>query len=96
MNGVRLVLYHMPAVVMARNILLLEGEKDAATAEQLGLPDSTWATTTCAGGLAWRTEYGEYLRNKNVFIVPDSDRAGHWHLGRVVSDPMARLRSSAG
>ena len=69
-------LYRLPAVLTAvqhgKPILLVEGEKDVDTAEQLG-----WvATTNCGGASAWKPEYVEVLTNADVVLVPDNDDAG--------------------
>lgn len=86
LTGVRLVPYHLPAVLAAESVFITEGEKDVASAEQLGLPNATWAATTSPGPAQWRSEYGEYLRGKRVVICPDTDRAGQGYFRQIVAE----------
>jgi hypothetical protein len=80
LDGVRRVLYHLPEVVKAKSVLVVEGEKDADTAASLGF------TATCNPGGAgkWQPGYSEFLRGKNVTIVCDADPPGAAH-GREVA-----------
>ncbi len=74
------VLYRLPQVLEAVRVetpvWLLEGEKDVATAEQLGLV----ATTNTQGGRAFPTGLAEVLRGADVRVVLDRDDAG-WDRG---------------
>jgi hypothetical protein len=80
----RLVLYHLPAVLAATIIVILEGERDCETAEALGWPDADWASTTNALGVGkWRAEYTDSLSGTTVVIIPDVDLAGEAHLQTV-------------
>jgi AAA domain-containing protein len=74
-NGVRRVLYRLPELLMAKSVVICEGEKDCETARALGL------TATCnAGGAGkWRDEYSEALRGKRVAIIADADEQGCKH-----------------
>ncbi len=77
------VLFHLPAVVQADTILLVEGEKDVLTAERLGLPDGWAATCNPMGAGKWRDNYSETLRGKQVIILPDADDVGRRHADTV-------------
>lgn len=70
---VRRVLYHLPAVLHADAVYLVEGEKDVSTLESGGL-----VATTNSGGAAqkWLPEYTESLCGRHVFIIPDNDDPG--------------------
>jgi replicative DNA helicase len=70
---VRRVLYHLPAVLQADAVYLVEGEKDVGTIESGGL-----VATTNSGGAAqkWLPEYTESLCGRHVFIIPDNDDPG--------------------
>jgi len=70
---VRRVLYHLPAVLQADAVYLVEGEKDVSTLESGGL-----VATTNSGGAAqkWLPEYTESLCGRHVFIIPDNDDPG--------------------
>jgi hypothetical protein len=52
-------------------VLIVEGEKDVATAEALGF------TATCAPGgviMGWRSEYDQHFADGDVLIIPDNDK----------------------
>jgi len=72
---VRPVLYRLPelrAELKAspeRWVLVVEGEKDAETAAELGL----CATTSPGGAGKWRSEFAQELKGRNVLVVPDED-----------------------
>jgi len=85
-EGVRPVLFHLPEVLAAENVLIVEGEKDAQTAIALGLPNATWAVTTSPGPVEWRSSYSMSLRGKRVVICPDADRAGMRYMHHIVRD----------
>jgi DNA primase len=83
-KGVRRVLYRLPNVIAAvgagQPVWIVEGEKDVAALEKLGLV----ATTNPGGAGKWRSEYTESLRGAwQVNIVPDRDNAGHKHARQV-------------
>jgi hypothetical protein len=81
----RKVLYRLPELIEAvagdHTILLVEGEKDANAAWQIGIP------ATCSpGGAAkpgqrskWLPDYNEALRDAEVVIIPDHDSPGYAH-----------------
>jgi hypothetical protein len=66
LKGVRPVLYNLPELMNSEVILVCEGEKDVESAKRLGF------VATCNSGRAgkWRNEYAEYLRGKQVVIIP--------------------------
>ena len=85
LDGVRRVLYHLPAVVRASDVIIVEGEKDADRVNALNLsghpsaPRSQVIATTNfegAGGDKWRPEYSAYMTGKHVVILPDHDAIG--------------------
>lgn len=69
-------LYRLPAVLKADEVFVVEGEKDVATLERLGL-----TATTNSGGASqgWREEWTETLRGKRAIIIPDGDEPGRKH-----------------
>lgn len=79
MQGVRRVLYRLPAVMEAKArgepIYLTEGEKDALALVKLGL----CATTHAGGAGKWRDEYTKTLADCRVVMLPDQDDAGRKH-----------------
>lgn len=53
-----------------RNVIVVEGEKDADNLHNLGFP----ATTFISGN--WKDEYAPYFKGKNVVIMQDNDKPG--------------------
>jgi putative DNA primase/helicase len=92
LKGVRRVLYRLPAVLAAEIVFVVEGEKDANALVSLGVE------ATCnpmgAGAGKWCPEYSEFLRGKEVFVIPDADEAGREHATTVLRS-LAGVASSA-
>lgn len=74
--------YNWPAVAASTWCVIVEGEKDVETLKQLGIP----ATTNSGGAKKWRPEFAEYLRGKQVIILPDNDEPGREHAELVARD----------
>lgn len=91
LNGVRKVLYHLPEVLKAESVLVCEGEKDVETLRALGLV----ATTNPGGAGKWKDEYSEFLRGKNVIIIPDRDEPGRKHAEHVAASLAGKAASVA-
>jgi 5S rRNA maturation endonuclease (ribonuclease M5) len=94
-KGVRPVLYRLPQVLDAigrgETLYVVEGEKDVAALERLGLT----ATTNAGGAGKWRDEYAETLRGADVVVVADRDDAGRIHAQAVahsLSDVAASVK----
>ena len=81
LGGVVPVLYNLPKVVKAREVLYVEGEKDVETARRLGLVATTSGSVT-----SWRKEFAEVFRGRAVSIVADSDEPGRKHAQQVAAD----------
>lgn len=75
LKGVDTVLYNLPVIANSDWVIVVEGEKDADTLINLGLP----ATTCNCGSDHWRDSYTEALRGKDVVICRDNDEAGNDH-----------------
>jgi hypothetical protein len=71
-QGVPQILFRLPEVERAREVLLLEGEKDALTAASLGF----CGTTKPHGAKRSLAPFLETLRGKDVVICYDRDEAG--------------------
>lgn len=69
----RQVLYHLPDVLAARCVFVVEGEKDTNTLQENG-----FVATTNAGGAnaPWLPEYTDCLRGREVILIPDNDPPG--------------------
>ncbi|MFC1515630.1 AAA family ATPase [Thermodesulfobacteriota bacterium] len=79
LKGISPVLYRLPEVLKADEVLIVEGEKDADNLSKLG-----FTSTTCAmGAKKWRDEYNSSLKGKNVVLMPDNDNEGREHMARI-------------
>ena len=74
--------YNWKAVHESPWCCIVEGEKDVETLRKLGVP----ATTNSGGAKKWQHEFSEYLRGKNVVILPDNDSVGAEHAQLVAKD----------
>ena len=83
LKGIQPVLYRLPRVIAADTVLVVEGEKDVETTDRLSLPPHWAVTCNPFGACQWRDEYSSRLRDKAVYICPDTDRPGHDHLMQV-------------
>ncbi|HEX6372210.1 MAG TPA: toprim domain-containing protein [Longimicrobium sp.] len=95
LDGVQLVPYRLSrlrrAVAAGERVFVVEGEKDVHALEEIGL------TATCnpLGSLQWTELHAEVLRGADVVVIPDNDRAGMVHAGRVMATLRGRARSAA-
>jgi len=74
-KGIELVPYHLPEVIAAKAVFVVEGEKDANALASLGLA----ATCNAAGAGKWRAGYNRWFAGKRVAILPDNDDPGRKH-----------------
>jgi hypothetical protein len=86
LGNVRQVLYNLPALITANQVLVVEGEKDADNINRLDLArlDSTGftrcaATTNVGGAGKWSHKFAPYFTGKAVVILPDNDKTGRDH-----------------
>jgi AAA domain/CHC2 zinc finger len=92
LDGVRKVLYRLPEVVRASDVMICEGEKDADRVNALklsGHPSAPLsrvaATTNFDGAGKWRPDYSPYFTGKHVVIFPDNDAIGMNHSRQVAA-----------
>ena len=81
-------LYHLPDVLRAEEVWLVEGEKDADRLNDLFRSSDLYrgsviATTGMGGAGQWRPEWTAALEGKHVVMVPDEDKPGLERLERV-------------
>ena len=62
-----------------RQSAFVRGEKDCDNLRDLGLV----ATTNAGGAGKWREEYNQYLAEKHIVILSDSDEVGEQHALQV-------------
>ena len=79
LDRVTLIPYNLPNVAKAERVIIVEGEKDAETLNQLGYT----ATTNPFGAGKWHDEYSTYFKGKEVIIIPDNDKIGREHSNQV-------------
>lgn len=79
LKGIQPVLYQLPTILAAHEVLIVEGEKDVDALIDLGLP----ATTNPMGTRKWREEYNEALKGKDIVLIPDNDLEGKEHMAQV-------------
>jgi hypothetical protein len=79
LKGVDPVLYRLPEVSKANEVLIVEGEKDADNLSNIGFT----TTTSPMGAKKWKPEYSESLKAKDVVLIPDNDNEGREHMTRV-------------
>lgn len=80
MDGVRRVLYNLPAVLASSFVWIVEGEKDADTLNGFGF----CATCNVGGAGKWDASYTATLKDKDVLICGDNDDAGEKHVSKVL------------
>jgi putative DNA primase/helicase len=86
--AVRLVPYRLPELLARDTTFIVEGEKDADTLHKHGF----CATTNAFGAENWSDEFNPYFEGKQVFIIPDNDKAG-WKRAIRIAAGVAGLAS---
>lgn len=74
-TGVTIPPYHLPELVKADTVFLVEGEKDVDNLRAQGLA-ATCAPNGAGGGSKWRDTYTPYFTGKTVYILQDNDQIG--------------------
>ncbi len=76
------VLYHLPEVLEAAIVFVVEGEKDVET-----LRDWGFCATTNAGGAKapWLPEFTAALAGREVILVPDADEPGRRRVATIAN-----------
>lgn len=81
------LLWRLPQIIAASEVVVCEGEKDVQTLEALGFV----ATTPSAGASQpWLDSFSEVLRGKRVVIFPDNDSIGETH-GRKMEAALQKV-----
>ena len=65
LKGIEPVLYQLPKVVNASEVLIVEGEKDCDNLAKIGFV----ATTCPMGAKKWRDDYNQWLKGKNIILI---------------------------
>ena len=84
------VLYRLPELLASTGpVWMVEGEKDADNLAAAGAV----ATTMPMGAGKWKTHYGDWLRGRDVRIIPDNDDAGRSG-ARIIGKALAGIAAS--
>ena len=89
LDGTRRVLYNLPDLRSAHAVLVVEGEKDAATGRRLGFA----ATCNSGGAGKWHDEYAECLGGKMIVIIADADEPGRKHAQQIAKSLHGKTKS---
>ena len=89
LKGITPVLYQLPEIIKANEVLIVEGEKDCDNLAKIGFI----ATTCPMGAKKWRDHYNEALKGKNVVLVPDNDNQGREHMVKVAGSLNGNLKN---
>lgn len=81
MDGVERVLYRLPDVLAAKEVWIVEGEKDADNLAKLGF----CGTCNVGGAGKWLDSYTGALEGKDVVLCGDNDAPGKKHVDLVLS-----------
>jgi hypothetical protein len=83
------VIYRLPEVLKANEVIIVEGEKDADNLSSIGFT----ATTCPMGAKKWKPEYNDSLKGKDIVLIPDNDNEGREHMTRVAQSLNGNARS---
>ena len=89
LDGITRILFNLPKVLNSSEIIVVEGEKDCQTLDGLGLT----ATTNAGGSSGWLPAYAQFLKGKDVIVIPDSDPAGAKHAEAVLASISGTVNS---
>lgn len=89
LKGIKPVLYQLPEILKAEEIIVVEGEKDVDNLASLGLT----ATTSPMGAKKWKDEYSEALKGKNIVLIPDNDNQGREHMAMIAQSLNGNAKS---
>jgi len=89
MDGVERVLYRLPEVQQAKQVWIVEGEKDADNLAAIGC----CATCNVGGAGKWLDGYTSCLAGKEIVLCGDNDKAGQEHIELVHDSVAAKVRS---
>ena len=91
-KGISRVLYRLPKVAAAEQVLIVEGEKDVGNLEQLGFVATCNPGGACTNSGKWLKNYTDALDGKRVVILPDNDAPGQKHAEIVIEAIRHRVK----
>ncbi|MGA9797438.1 MAG: CHC2 zinc finger domain-containing protein [Terriglobales bacterium] len=87
LTGVTRTLYNRAGIFSCRNIVIVEGEKDADRVNGLDLRDDESLpiqATTSGDANSWKDRHAKLFERKNVTILPDADEPGRGYQEAIV------------
>lgn len=90
MDGVTRVLYHLPEIIPAELVVLVEGEKDADSLRLLGYT----ASCNVGGAGKWLDGYTDALKGKAVVLCGDNDAPGREHVELVTKSIAGKVKTT--
>ncbi len=94
-KGISRVLYRLPKVLAAEQVLVVEGETDVESLEHLGFVATCNPGGACNHAGRWLKNYTESLAGKRVVILPDNDTPGQKHAEIVSHSDSASCQGTA-
>ncbi|MEX0938532.1 MAG: toprim domain-containing protein [Pirellulales bacterium] len=90
-KGCRPLVYRLPELLVEphRTVAIVEGEKDVENLARIGV----LATCNAGGAEKWRKSHAEFLRGRNVVVIPDNDDAGRRHAEQVTKSLCGTAKS---
>lgn len=85
-SDLKMLLYNLPRLIQAREIVVCEGEKDCDRINALLAEAkivSVAATTSPRGAGKWHDHFAPYFCGKKVIVVADKDEPGRKHALRI-------------
>jgi 5S rRNA maturation endonuclease (ribonuclease M5) len=84
-ENLKMVLYKLPEVITAKNLIVVEGERDAdnLTTALAGKFPHLAVTTSPRGAGKWLDDFALYTAGKQVLVIPDNDKPGRDHAARI-------------
>jgi DNA primase len=89
-TGIAPLLYRLPeltaAIAADQPVLVVEGEAKADLLAEWGIA----ATCNAGGSKSWKPEHAAFLKDADVYLLPDNDEAG-WHHLHTVGESLAGI-----
>lgn len=83
-QDLKVVLYNLPRVVTAKQVIVCEGEKDCDNlTAAFGSTSGVAVTTSPRGAGKWQDEFAIYFAGKQAAVLPDNDEPGRKHADAI-------------
>ncbi len=88
-GDVSIIPYHLPEILKAGEIIIVEGEKDVDNLRALGFA----ATTNPFGAGKWPESFGQFFTGRRIVVIPDADLPGRAHSQQVITNIKGKASS---